>query len=84
MTEQNSASLAIVDLEYDFSFEHQNLHILWIFPVIQKDSQIFVFNKRQRKEYYSAFLQAVVIMIRLNHIGSGNRLGMFFHNEKVQ
>jgi len=38
MTEQNSASLAIVDLEYDFSFEHQNLHILWIFPVIQKDS----------------------------------------------
>ena len=32
------------------------------------------------KEYDSAFL----IMIRLNHIGNGNRLGMFFHNEKVQ
>ena len=32
------------------------------------------------KEYDSVFL----IMIRLNHIGNGNRLGMFFHNEKVQ
>ena len=38
MTEQNSASLVIVDLEYYFSFQHQNLYILWIFLVIQKDS----------------------------------------------